>query len=64
MSESEHLERIVAKCQQLLAFRITACAMAGFRSTIAAIEFLPDMGEHEAGILSANIIASWPAELL
>ena len=46
---------------------IAACAgaaEAGWRSTIAAIDSLADMGEHDAEMLGANILAAWQEELL
>jgi len=41
---------------------IAACAgaaEAGWRSTIAAIDALRDMGESDAEILAANILSAW-----
>lgn len=39
-------------------------AEAGWRATIAAVDSLADMGEHDAEMLGANILAAWPEELL
>jgi hypothetical protein len=46
---------------------IASCAgpaEAGWKATIAAIDALRDMGEHDAAILELNIITAWPEELL
>ena len=74
MTPTEKLERIKAKCQQLLAsdFRPDTSLPGGLpsvthalaQSTIAAIDSLNDMGEHDSDVLGANIIAAWPEELL
>jgi len=78
MTTTEHLEKIKAKCEanivtdaklaHVLSHDVDqvflASAIAGWRSTIAAIDLLRDMGEHDAEMLSANIITDWPEELL
>ena len=46
---------------------IASCAEnseAGWRATIAAIDFIDDLGPDEGSILSDNIIAVWPEEIL
>ena len=65
MNTPEHLEKIKAKCETLIAnYYSESRAVAGWRSTIAAIDSLRDMGEHDAEMLSANIITDWPEDLL
>lgn len=71
MNTTEHLEKIKAKCEARITKELTypplmqdKTAIAGWRSTIAAIDLLRDMGEHDAEMLSANIITDWPEELL
>jgi hypothetical protein len=66
MTTTLKLDRIAARCRELLDG--DGCksvhAEAGWRSTIAAIDALPDMGEHDSEILAANIMAAWPDELI
>ena len=71
MSITEHLNRIVSKCLELLAIEEAVSptiirnlsAIAVLRSTIAAIEFLHGTRLYN-GQLAADIIAAWPEELL
>ena len=65
MTTAEKLKRIKERCEELLrSSNASELSNAAWRSTIAAIDALPDMGEHDAEILAANIIAAWPDELL
>ena len=79
MNKFEHLDRIVAVCKQKLELyeRLSAIesktsrAEAGWRSTIAAIEALRWIYDHDAhhtteraGAAINAIIAAWPKEIL
>ena len=72
MTQQEHLNRIRARCVELLeiAGKITVQhaphAQAGWQATIAAIDGIEEMDEatHLHSFITSNIIASWPAELL
>jgi hypothetical protein len=80
MNTQEHLNRIKAKCQELLAIaeKITIQhaphAQAGWKATIAAIDtiiFHPANGNDEGRLCLCShcqmlntIIAAWPPELL
>lgn len=74
MSTQEHLQRIIDKCRANLSAVmpgqvITPDAEAGWRSTIAAIEYLSGLcsvqGMHSiAWDGLKTIIAAWPEELL
>jgi hypothetical protein len=70
MNTQEHLRRIKAKCQELLAIaeKITIQhaphAQAGWRATIVVIDKLDDMPCNVADALEDLIIAAWPEELL
>jgi len=65
MTQKEHLNRIVARCRELLAVsEIANCAgpdEAGWRATIAAIKLIQ---HNKWWHLSYGIIAAWPEELL
>jgi len=72
MTTEEHLNKILAKCRENLADRLTTgydlCASAGWRSTIAAIKMLQGskhrMSESIVHDAVTNILAAWPEELL
>ena len=79
MSPEEHLNRIVAKCRELLAANAGSDrAKAGWRATIAAIEGLRLIANSETSAdphescdhptdaqkTLQQIIAAWPEELL
>jgi hypothetical protein len=77
MNTQEHLNRIKAKCQELLAIwegkrdhniiYVASCgkqAEAGWKATIAAIEILPALDRIESSRLADEIIAAWLEELL
>jgi len=76
MSPEEHLNKIVAKCRELLAAAAGSDrAKAGWRATIAAIEFAKlkkkqsalydgHEGDRDCDDQLAIIIADWPEELL
>jgi len=74
MTTEEHLQKIKAKCEQLLAMSpYQLQPEAGWRSTIAAIDGLlaNSTGKVEFGhfydagdIALQNIITAWPEELL
>jgi hypothetical protein len=78
MTTQEHLQKIQAKCKQLVSIYDNAephtplPAVAGWRSTIAAIETLlacyPDGNiaarSFNAQHMAQTIIAAWPEELL
>lgn len=80
MNTTEHLEKIKAKCQSLVSIYDNAephtplPAVAGWRSTIAAIEWMHDPACCDADCrggmpeianeLTRDIIAAWPEELL
>ena len=65
MTQQEHLQRIRQRCVELLEIPgWPKYQVAGWQSTIAAIDALENMGEDDAAILGANIIAAWPEESL
>jgi len=74
MTKTEHLQKIKAECERLLAFSEKATISnyfickgrceAGWRSTIAAIDCIEDMAEHIGNHQASLIIAAWPTELL
>ena len=56
----EKLNAIAAKCRELLAQDVAdPNAKAGWRTTVASITALEDMGEADADLLGANIVAAW-----
>ncbi len=64
MTTEEHLEKIVAKCRELLAADAGSDrAKAGWRATIAMCEWMVDSGYCES-LIADSIIAAWPKELL
>ena len=70
MTNTEKLKRIATKCRQNIAYaesNITDLyggrAIAGWRSTIAAIEFI-ERGEYFESRVADEIAAAWPDELL
>jgi hypothetical protein len=79
MTQQEHLNRIRARCVELLSiwdnkrdhnplYNATCGkeAEAGWRATVAAIDGIEEMDEttHLHSFITSNIIASWPTELL
>lgn len=65
MNTTEHIERIKAKCKELL--NVTSCAgpaETGWLTTIEIIEALDDIEDAAAGRLVGAIIAAWPEEML
>ena len=82
MTTTEHLQRIKSECERLLAIaetgksfalsvRTEKQSMAGWRSTIAAIEWLETAylsfykpEQEEAERVTSQILAAWPIELL
>jgi hypothetical protein len=65
MTQQEHLQRIRQRCVELLEIHgWPKYQVAGWQSTIAAIDALENMGEDDADILGLNIIAAWTEELL
>lgn len=65
MTQAEHLERIKAKCRELISAFPPCESVAGWHSTIAAIEGLQYMtpGMSQTETINA-IIAAWPEDLL
>lgn len=66
MTTEEKLNAIVAKCRALdnpLNQVMSPSSIAGWRSTIAAIEFI-HRGRFELSSLVRDILAAWPEELL
>ena len=68
MTTTEKLERIAAKCRELLNRPKAGgqSAAAGWRSTISAIELIKVIGawSHAAESSIDQILAAWPDELL
>ena len=66
MTTTEHLERIKQKCVELVAKYPLCESTAGWRSNIAAIEFIYECEDdgYKTDSLSQDIIAAWPEELL
>jgi hypothetical protein len=59
MTTNEKLNAIADKCRALLSSNESETTRAGYRSTLAAITALEDMGEADADVLGANILAAW-----
>ena len=71
MTTTEKLERIKAKCRELLSdgegrAKYDKQAIAGWRSTLAAIEFAAECEEdgYKAHSLTEAILSAWPDDLL
>jgi hypothetical protein len=74
MTKTEHLQRIRARCEELIdaylfEHKESDARVAGWRATIAAIDgLLPFIGAwghyHDAAKATDAIIAAWPEELL
>ena len=64
MTTSEHLRKIKAKCEELLRSpSYSQLTRAGWKSTIAAIEFL-ERTEMYSTTMACEIIYAWQEELL
>jgi hypothetical protein len=70
MDTEQHLQRIKQKCQEYIdhaSANVTdfygGRAIAGWRSTIAAIEFIERTAFH-AGRMADEILIAWPEETL
>jgi len=64
MTTTEHLQLIKTECERLLANPIaTPRAKAGWRSTIAAIDWLIEIDATHLSV-ATEILAAWPIELL
>ncbi len=69
MTTTEHLQKIKAKCEQLIRMWETSSSLtysvAGWRATIVAIDgLLEDSRWIDESVLTTNILAAWPEELL
>ena len=65
MTPTTKLQRIAAKCRELLALGWgTDCAKAGWRATLAAIDWLDGMTPQVREAVENEIITAWPDELL
>ena len=68
MSRGKKLDRIVAKCRELLEISQSVSwnsySEAGWRVTIAAIESCREIRSRDTGEVLDAIVAAWPEELL